>query len=426
MGSQKVCSRAHRSPLDENARPVILLLLFIYDIILQIRYSDFGNDDNVTFDDLTRCILFADTPTQMIVVSLDNIRPVNGKRWELAAIEFVTQLIRQKKCVLMVHDHNDSDMSAPIPATIRLDSEELDLATLLVNYKYAEKVPSYSKRERERSHLEEEKKRHQQPASPPRMIDSSNLFSNEHFKAYCAENLPKPVPLVARHSMVDDSVSVLNSFARPLAATERSSLVYKKTDNVTNRQLDTITAYFKYQPLNTKRFKCRVVRIVDPVTVLIVPEQVKPTQKPYANLKFSMTRETLPIKTPVVVWNQTLKVWQRGIIHEHFSLKEYHVLFVDTLDINRVSRSCVQACSSEILDLPLDYALVHFHGIAPNTRYRSVDLERMLRQIIDGCDDVFAIVKKTSDSVPVVKLVTDLSTKNLVYLEMIQNKMFKS
>lgn len=367
-----------------------------------------------------------------MVFCLNNIRPVNSKTWGKAVLEFVDVLAKQKMCTFSVHDQKNDDESAPIRSTIQPVELETDLATMLIKHNYAERRPSYSEREREQGREMEKARRAQQSlhcSTDRKMIDSSNIFSNDKFLSYCRENLPatEPPPPPTSQTIFDDVDSTLHSrYDQPLKCDLKVKSVYVKTDNTLNRYLDLITTHFKYQELNGKRFKCQVQKVIDPSTVLIVPDYVDSSQEFFPDLKLLQADPTLTAKMPVVMYESAKSAWVRGIIEDICSSKRAHVILVDTLDKITVNRTCLKFCPSYILDIPLKYTLVQLYGITPNSRYRQNDLIRCLEETIAHCDNTYAIVKRDVKPLPVVKLVTDLSTKNLVYLDMIQNKMYKT
>lgn len=404
------------------------------NLLFQIRYTDYGNEETIAFSDLTRCILHAKTATQMMVFCLNNIRPVNSKTWERAALEFANVLTKGKKCTISVHDQKDDNGSVIIRSTIHPIDSETDLATMLVKHNYAERASSFSKREREQSRIIEKAMRAQQSSdcnAKRKMIDSSNIFSNDEFLAYCRENLPASETLVSAPPSASGTIfdevdsSLHNRYDQSFKNDSKIKSVYVKIDNTLNGYLDLITKHYKYEELNGKRFKCHVQKVIDASTILIVPDYVEPSREYFSDIKFSQSEPMLTAEMPVVLYESTKNAWLRGIIEEIRSNKRADVILVDTLDKVTVNRASLKLCPSYISNIPLKYALVQLYGVTPNSRYRQNDLIRCMEEAIEKCDSTYAIVKKGGKPLPAIKLVTDLSTKNLVYLDMIQNKMYK-
>lgn len=394
----------------------------------QIRYIDFGNEESLAFDELTRCCLYDKTPAQMMTFSLDKIRPINGTAWDTVAIEFVSELILGIVCTFSVHDQNANNTTAPISATICTNQLEMDIASLLVANNFAENIPSYSSRERELSRAGEIARRTPNPERLPRMmVDSSNIHLNSEFSAFCLENVSvvTPIPPLIRHAFANDDDDrgnlTLNRFDPPTSSTAFKT---SKTNEV-SKLLDKITKHFIYQPITEKKFMCSVMKVVDALTVLIEPEYVDRVKIPENAIKLPFSNNRWPIGSPVVAFDEDKRLWKRGIIHEYFGRSETFVLFVDTFKIRAIKRSLIQNCPQFYLHMPLNYALVRLYGVAPDERTPPANIKQNLENCIASYEKVYAYVKAGECDRPAIKLMTDPHTKQLVYADMIAMKMYK-
>lgn len=429
--SQKMCKVMYINAINYIG---IQIFSFIFFVFIQVRYIDWGNEDTIPFKHLSRCTMFHDIPIQVGKFCLNNIRPFNVNiGWPIEAIEYSRDAIGGYKCSFYIHDHKNGNVDAAIPATIARCSGSSDLASLLISHKFAVKITLYSQIEIDRSAKEEKERRTKNNNSNVVYVDSTNVQDNEDYKRLCKQNLLKYEPLISKHNQQDDENIAHKMFSpalskRDLRSSSSSSSAYNPKETEIGKLIDLVNKHYEFSPLE-KRFECKIFQIIDPITLLIIPEPSHQPQIPKSAISQNNNNDKgLLQNSPCIAFSKELKEWKRGIISGIRSRRDYEVLFIDTLERVTMNRSSVQECPEEYLKMPVSYAKVRLHKISPRIRNRDADICRELQQVL-GSQHFEVNVRKENATPPTVRLYVlrtdEQKSKVLAYSELIERNFYK-
>lgn len=336
--------------------------------ILQVHWIDFGYTEWVQFKHLSAHIDFADIPVQVRRCHLSNVILISDKQTQEAKA-VCTRLICNQLCGIYIHDNADVEHHGSIACSIQSSNVPLDLSSLLISHGLVQHK-AHSEHKNWTAKFQAGSKRIRKESDEPITKNSSELHNYEDFcEFYRTHKAKNPMFESNDNSNAnDDDINgvdndndsrIFEVFEPPNKRSPLDEDIHdKRTDVVgfgSHPMVDCITEHFKLMTIKKSAFDCRCVFIVDPVTILIEPLDVKPLtidrveeQTKYFPLQGRMMFCTINItfqclmslfffhlkqieKSPVIAYEKY--AWHRGIVWKKLSTNIYMILFVDTLQI---------------------------------------------------------------------------------------------
>lgn len=239
---------------------------------------DEGRIESIPLKSLSLHSKFKNVPAQLIKCQLQNMIHILDERLADAK-NFAHNIIYGQNCSFYIHDNIDPLHPDAIPCSVRLQVSKCDFGTLLVLNGYAEyRSPIDLAGQAEKLKQIADRKRIRTELDKAVLVDSSELKAPEDFQQFYE----------SRKIVTDDSTYVnddderyFETFEPPSKKDpfiEKQPLDQIKFDwirNEPNEIVDCITKHFKLSqmpfPENERKFKCRPLYIIDPVTVLVEP-----------------------------------------------------------------------------------------------------------------------------------------------------------
>lgn len=247
---------------------------------LQVNLVDFGCDELVTFDFLSTHKIFYDVPIQVRKFRLFNT-VTNSEEQMTAAVKFVYETIVGENCSFYIHDHFDPLHLDVITCNVRPLNEKLDLSTRLISNglaQYGHILNKPIKYERD------EEKRRRKQSEEPILKSSSELHSSNDFQTFY-ENNKVIVPVLSAQYQMDDARldRTFEIFERPSRRCPLNEVTSTVEDLVVCDHpyplIERITQHFTLLQLDEPIFYCRVLKVIDPITIAIVPNDTNPPPK---------------------------------------------------------------------------------------------------------------------------------------------------
>lgn len=243
----------------------------------QVNLVDFGCNELVKFVNLSTRNVFHGVPIQVRKCRLFNIA-INSEEQITEAVKFGNESILGEICSFYIHDHLDPLHLDAIICNLRSSNAELDLATLLISNELAQYGNLLNKPIKFEQCNEEKRRRKQ--LDEPIFKPSSELHSYEDFQQFY-ENNKVTVPVLCAQDELDEQMDrTFEIFERPSKRSPLDELTSISDDLVVcNRPhplIDRITQHFNLLQLDEPTFYCRVLNIIDPITIAIAPNDTNP------------------------------------------------------------------------------------------------------------------------------------------------------
>lgn len=235
---------------------------------------DFGYNELVTINRLSAHIEFMDVPIQVIKCHLFNTKIL--PHCHMKVKNLCEKMIIGENCSFFIHDHLASNINA-IFCDIRPLNASFDIVTRLISHNFVKRDPNYKKLYE--MNQEAMEKRYRKQSDVAVLIDSSELQTIDDFQQFY-ETKKAIIPPINTDDSIDDHIDhELDIFERPskrCALDKSNPIEHNFIINQSHHLLDQITRYFTLLPLTESNFHCRVLYIIDPVTILITPIDVNP------------------------------------------------------------------------------------------------------------------------------------------------------
>lgn len=189
------------------------------------------------------------------------------------AVNYAKKMILHQNCSFYILDNFDPLHFDSIPCNLYSFNAQIDLATQLFSCGLAQYGSSFNDNtESNRCDMEKRTRRDIVP-----LMDSLQLKTFDDFKLYY-ETYKLIVPINRIHEDDDRIVDKFERLSKRSPLKEKASV--KQSDDLVkcepNPMVDRIIEHFTMYRLNECSFACRVLFVVDPITVLIVPANTHP------------------------------------------------------------------------------------------------------------------------------------------------------
>lgn len=213
--------------------------------------------------------MFVDVPIQVRKCRLFNVTFASDEQ-RMEAVKFAKDLILGESCSFYIHDNFDPVDFESIPCNLCPRNAQIDLTTQLMSRKLAQ-YAQFLNHSNKTGQVDMERRKRRDKRL---LKDSSELKTFDDFKLFY-ENNKTDVP---DYKQIADDKRTYEGFERPskrCPLDENTSSNQSLLDDTGNEEphpmVDRITNHFTMLRLNEPTFYCRVLYIIDPVTVLIVP-----------------------------------------------------------------------------------------------------------------------------------------------------------
>lgn len=200
------------------------------------------------------------------------------------SVQFANDSILNRNCTILIHDNLDPSQSDSIICTIRSWGSDTDLASSLISHGLAKKAYNYV-----RDHIEPQNDQANRPRHIRRDCDdvvlkmSSDLKTFDDFVAFYDKHKAVIPPIVRQTDSLEE-LRQFDAFDIP----HKLKPINKKMLNVNpeahsnvskpHLMLQHIEKYFKPLRYSAPVFECKPLCVIDPVTILIVPNNVMPPE----------------------------------------------------------------------------------------------------------------------------------------------------
>lgn len=391
--------------------------------IFQVYFVDYGNICVLENSDLSRYILYDEVPIMLYKLRLNGIKP-NSKsgKWSKDFIETLSQYICHKECYIFVHDSDDLPES-PLLCRIQPTQYSLDAATFLIQHHKALRIDR-SNGENDNNSTEHLSKRSNNNKSPPLKIDHSKIQNVDDLRSgFQFNKILLPVQCEKDNGEDDDLFQLDHSLVNLHQYRKEGAAILNESTFSPDPTIVTITSHFKLMQLDANQsvFKCRIVYVIDPITVLIKPK--------YADEEGEIDSSSLSplhnteLNSPCVAFCSQTNSFERGIIRsDRPSKNAMVVMFVDSLSSEIVSTKKIRMCPRSLLEKPVNLAQVLLYGVKPHNRCREQDVRNQLKIEISTNHEYRAKIKKYKD-VPEVKFYDD--DNNAITTMLVYRKFYK-
>lgn len=334
---------------------------------------------------------------------LNSIKPKSKSGgWTKDFIETLSQYICHKECNIFVHDSDDLP-ETPLLCRIQPTQYLLDAATFLIQHQKALRIERSNGESN--SLTEHLSKRSDNNKSPPLNIDHSKIQNVDDLRSGFQYNkILLPDRCEKDYGAEDDPFQLDHSLVN--VHQYQKQLATQKISNESTFGVDptilTITSHFKLMQLDANQpvFKCQIVYVIDPITVLIKPKYADEEEINVLSLSAMHNTE---LNSPCVAFCSRTQSFERGIIRSDRPSKDAMVvMFVDSLASEIVLTKKIRKCPRSLLEKPVNLARVLLYGVKPHNRYREQDVRNQLKIEISTNDEYHAKIKEYKD-VPEVK-----------------------
>lgn len=346
---------------------------------------------------------------------LNSIKPKSKSgKWSMDFIETLSQYICHKECNIFVHD-SDNLPESPLLCRIQPTQYSLDAATFLIQHHKALRIERGDGQSgNSTEHLS---KRSDKNKSPPLKIDHSKIQNVDDLRSGFQFNkilLPDGCkeeyggddhPFKFDHSLVN--LQQYHSHSKQVVITSPySKQVEAQISNESTFSADpTIVMifcnHFKLMQLDADQpvFKCQIIYVIDPVTVLIKPQYADEEDIDQSSLSPLNNTE---LNSPCVAFCSRTQSFERGIIRSDRPSKDAMVIMFVSLSSEIVPTKKIRMCPRSLLEKPVNLAKVSLYGVQPHNRCREQDVRNQLKKEISTNDEYRVKIKEYKD-VPEVK-----------------------
>lgn len=259
-------------------------------IPFQIQWVDFGFIEIVKFEYLSTHIECADIPIQVKKCHLSNVILIS-ERQTREARELCNQLICNELCGIYIHDNDDVQHYDSIACSVQSLNVPLDLSSLLISRGLVQHKSHSNRKFNEIGQVQVDSKRIRNQSDEPITKNSSELRNYEDFQEfYRAHKAKNSMDKTSESSFTNDNISDIENdedgrifeIFEPLPSRIPSceNLQENRTNAIATAAalhpiVDRISEHFKLMTMKRSVFHCRCACIIDPVTILIEPPDVK-------------------------------------------------------------------------------------------------------------------------------------------------------
>lgn len=235
---------------------------------------DFGQVVKLRLENIFRSKCFENVPIQVHKYHLLNVILPSDERSIQRAKQFAIDTILHQNCSIYI---NSMDFLRPnsISCTIRSLNKQLDVASLLISHGLVEILSNF-KREDKLCDV----KRIRNDSDEAVLKGSNELENIDDFRLfYESKKFVLPLKLNTTKVHPDDERK-FEVFDLPLtrcSSNDNDSNILRNFNDTfeSNPLIDRITEHFKLLELTEQVFRCQPVYIINPVTILVVPDHTK-------------------------------------------------------------------------------------------------------------------------------------------------------
>lgn len=331
---------------------------------------------------------------------LNSIKPKSKSgKWSMDFIETLSQYICHKECNIFVHDSDDLPGS-PLLCRIQPTQYSLDAATFLIQHHKALRIERGDGQSgNSTEHLS---KRSDKNKSPPLKIDHSKIQNVDDLRSgFQFNKILLPDRCKKEYGGDDDPFQLDHSLVNLQHRKQVEAQISNESTFSADPTIVMIQSHFKLMTLDAHQpvFKCQIIYVIDPVTVLIKPQYADTEEIDQSSLSPLHNTE---LNSPCVAFCSRTQSFERGIIRSDRPSKDAMVVMFVSLSSEIVPTKKIRMCPRSLLEKPVNLAKVSLHGVQPHNRCREQDVRNQLKKEISTNDEYRVKIKEYKD-VPEVK-----------------------